>query len=106
MSPGMKQECRRLRQSVDAIDGGLQCRSDVLVRIFAESNVAVADLDELQIAFRRLFAGDRLTARDAASQADQQTGTGPGHAVQEPAAVDAVVVVRRIGKKFAHDWLS
>src|SRR5580658_3604445 len=47
---GVDDELRRLRKSVDLIDRCLQRTSDICVSRLVETDVAVADLDEVQIA--------------------------------------------------------
>ena len=60
-----------------------------------EADVAVADLDEREIAARRGRRPAPKAARreDAAADRPEQAGAGPGHAFEEPAAVDAVALV-------------
>ena len=48
-----------------------------------------------------VFAMNGLAARDAAAETDQQAGAGPGHAFEESAAINAVLIVI-FEDEFAH----
>ena len=76
----------------------LQCAGDILVCGLVEADVAVADLDEAEI--RRVFrwprrcratSGEESRGGHAACHGPYQAGSGPGHAAEEFAAVDAVI---------------
>ena len=94
---GVDDEVRPRRQRVDLGHRGAQALRHVRVRGLVEADVAVADLDEEQAlaaghrAVRRCARWQRAGLRDAGVQAPEQAGAGPGHALEEAAAVDAVV---------------
>jgi hypothetical protein len=49
---GVKDERRRFGRSLDLRDRGAQSRRDIGVRRFVESDVAIADLDEVECTVR------------------------------------------------------
>src|SRR5262249_38055719 len=85
-------------RGVDLVDRGLESGGDIGVGGLVEAHVAVADLHKAEIALRLLFAdrgkpaqavGLQHTAVDHA----QGPGSGPGHALEKTAAINAVMVV-------------
>ena len=92
---GMNDELRRMRKRVDFVYGGLQRGGDIRIRGLVESDMAIADLDEVKFALgsggRSLAESPR--AEDAAADGPENSGAGPSHALQESASIDAVVVV-------------
>ncbi len=93
---GVQQEVGLAGQRVDLVDGQLEGAGDVLIGGLVEADVAVADLDEaeLRCAFRhRLLAARRseeLRGGHASGNGPYQAGSGPGHAAEKVATVDAV----------------
>ena len=82
-------------KSVDFVDGGLERRGDIRVRWFIESDMAIADLDEIQFApaAARHFLSECPRTKNAAANGPDDAGAGPCHAFQESAPVDAVVIL-------------
>jgi hypothetical protein len=90
-------------KGVDLVDGDLERSDDVLVSVFAESNVTVADLDERkwrsgngQPGFVRNRAvsrdlGQVKGARHSSRQSEQEATACPRHTFQKPAPIDLVV---------------
>ncbi len=104
---GVNDEVGLLRQGVDLVDGGLQGGGDIGVRGLAEAHVAVADLDEVEFSLRGMLPAlaEGLRREDAAAHGPEDSGSGPGHAFQEAAAVDAVVIVV-VNDSFCHVHLA
>ena len=100
----MDQERGRSRHRVDAIESDPERLCDIFVCLFAESDVAVADLEEGKISRGRQGAscfcdlGESARCEDAAGYRPKQAGPSPGHAMKEAAAIDPVmfVVVRNV----------
>lgn len=94
---GVENEIRRRRQRVDLGHRFLQGAEHILVCFLVEPNVAVADLHEGEISadLRRLGAAWPQNSRDdeAAARGPEHARSGPGHAFQKAAPVDAVMVV-------------
>src|SRR4051812_1120281 len=92
---GVQNERGALRQRVDLRDRLLQGCGDVLVRLLAEADVAVAHLhEEDALALRRreqIQAAERERLWYAAREPPDRRRARPGHAAKEPAPVDAVV---------------
>src|SRR6266404_4864217 len=93
---GMNDEIRFVGHRVDFIDRCLQSSGDVRVSRLVETDVTVADLDKAEVP---TFAGIPAVAfgecpryRDATAHGPDQPGPRPRHTLQEPAAVDAIVV--------------
>src|SRR5258708_21252887 len=81
-------------QRVDFVHRRLQCRSDVRMGGLVEACMAVADLDEAEISFPAMCVFAKGSgARNAAGDCPDDACSGPGHAVQESAAVDTVVAI-------------
>ena len=91
----VRHEGRALWQGVDLGDGVGEGPGDIGVRRPLEADVAVADLDEVEI-LRAARLGGRLLdpARGQQPAGDRPDGGGacPGHAFQETSPVDAVRV--------------
>src|SRR5579863_8220705 len=95
---GMEHEFRGGGESIDLVDGRFQRRGYVRIGRFVEPHVAVADLHEAQTALDRF----RIHFREAAHTVGLQNtalhnaegaSSRPGHALQESAAVDAIMVM-------------
>ncbi len=89
---GMNDEVGRLRKRIDLVDCCLQRADHIGVGWFVETNVAVANLNETESRFGAGSAEGART-RDPAADGPDYTCSGPGHALQEAATVDAVVVM-------------
>src|SRR4029077_12486527 len=95
----MNEERRPRRHRVDAIKRNFESRGDILVRLFIEADVAVADLQKAKVGscwqrvsgFRNLSKGFRREY--ATADRPKQPGTSPGHALQKAAAINPVVFV-------------
>src|SRR5207247_8371899 len=98
---GLDQEVGPARQRVDPSHGLLERGGHaLLVRVLAEPDVAVADLDEREAA-RRRRAGtlpERAGREEPAAGSPDEPRAGPGHAFEEPAAVHAVGFVISDGR--------
>src|SRR5438309_11510400 len=95
---GVEDECRRRWQRIDLVDGCSQRSDDVSIRGLVESDVAVTDLYEAEVTFQRVMrrvfkVAKRERLYNAALNNQQCSGACPGHAFQESAAVNAVVVM-------------
>jgi hypothetical protein len=89
----MDDEVGRLRQCVDLFDGCLESGADIRVGGLVEAHMAVADLDEAQFARRRhRMLAEGLRRQHAAADGPDHACSGPGHALQEAAAINTVVV--------------
>src|SRR6266699_1294786 len=86
-----------VRQCVDFIDGCFQRSADIGVRRFVEAHMAVADLYEIKLAKLAFCAGrllaERPRAQYAVTDGPDDSRSGPGHAFEKAAPVDAIVVV-------------
>ena len=81
-------------QRVDLFDGGVQCARHVRVSGLVEAHVGVADLHEMEFALGGFgILAEGAGAQNAAADGPEDAGSGPSHAFEESAAVDAVVVV-------------
>src|SRR5581483_3857630 len=98
----VEEKIGRFRQRVDLGDSRLQRADNVLVRLLAESDMAVADLDEAEIALchpghrgvRRLAEAGR--GQHAAAERAEQSCPRPGHTFEKSAPVYAVRVAMGI----------
>src|SRR5580704_6685541 len=93
----MQQKRGSLRKRVDFVDGRLQRGRNVAICGLVESHVAVADLNETQLA-RRGTARSLCDLTQAiglqypAMHYAERTCSSPSHALQKSTAVHAVVV--------------
>src|SRR5262249_49710922 len=90
----MQDKLRPGRQTVNLGDRFLESSDDILVRVFVEPDVAVADLNEAEIA--RCYRVDRAKdfgGEHATTQGPKHTSACPGHAFQETTTIDAVGVL-------------
>src|SRR3954468_1906518 len=89
------------RHCLDLADGLFERAIDVRVRGLVESHVAVADLQEGErtCALRHRLVDKPERARYAASDCPEDAGPRPGHAFENFAAVNAIVI-RLIGAHF------
>src|SRR5262249_51848816 len=85
---------RPLLERVDLVDGRLEGPGDVLIRFLGEPDVAVADLDEREAPSRRSFGPSTEGAggEETSAHRPDEPRAGPGHALQEPATIDAVAL--------------
>ena len=96
---GVEDELGGAGQGVDAGDGLAEGGGDVEVGGFVEADVAVADLHEVQLTGGQDGRGtagglsEHARAEHAAGYGPEHASAGPGHAFEEAAAVDAVMVV-------------
>src|ERR1700761_8362156 len=94
----MDQKVRRMLQRGDLVDRFLQGRGDVSIRRFAQADVAIADLNEAETgasASAHLMAGhlaESFRRKNASAHRPNHPCAGPGHALQESAAVYSVFV--------------
>src|SRR5262249_27723506 len=91
----MNHEIGPLWQSVDLVNRDLQRRGDIRVRRLIKTDVAVADLDEAEIAAHRILLrtfGEHARDWDPSAQGPNQAGSRPRHTLQKPAAVDSIIV--------------
>src|SRR2546430_2726718 len=93
---GVNDEIWFVGHRVDLIDRRLQSCGDVLICWLVKADMAVADLDKAEVP---TFAGILTVAfgecpryRDATAHGPDKPGPRPCHALQESAAVDAIVV--------------
>src|SRR5689334_8257478 len=90
----MQDKFRPGRQSIDLCDRLLEGADDILVRIFIESDMTVADLDKAEVARRnRIDRAQDLGSEYAAAQGPKHTRARPGHAFQKTTAIDAVGIM-------------
>ena len=89
---GVDEKIRTARGRIDSPQCGLKRRGDVGVGRLVEADVAVADLHECEIRLRgRLhWFAEHPRRGHSAGKSPNQAGAGPGHALQESAAVNAV----------------
>src|SRR5207248_723129 len=99
---GVQKKFRSDGEAIDLVHSGLQSPRDVRIGRFIKAHVAVADLGEAQFASYFLGHLPRVQLRQAAHAVGAQhaaadhaksAGAGPGHALQEAAPVDAVMIV-------------
>src|SRR5690242_8049342 len=105
----MQQESRRGGRGVDPVDGHAQGGDHVGVSGFVEPHVAIADLNEAQLAVSsasRKTGGIAEAVRSQNSSLDDAQGSraGPGHTLQKPTAVNSVVVVIVNNQVFLLSW--
>ncbi len=103
---GVQDEGGRDRQRIDFVYGGLQGADNVRIRRFVEPHVAVADLDEAEVALV-FMAAERKAAQavgveHAAFDYAKGASSRPCHALQETSAIDSVMVV--VMQKFVADF--
>src|SRR6266487_6224624 len=94
----MNKERRRGRHCVDAIQRNFESRSDILVRLLIEADVAVADLQKAKVGSWQRLAGFRNLCQSfrrkyATADCPKQASTGPCHAMEKAAAINPVVLV-------------
>src|SRR5438874_13757984 len=94
---GVQKELGRNRQSVNLVHGGLQRSGNVWIRGLVEAHVAVADLREAQFAshflgVQRRQAAETIGTKDAAADHAEGSRASPGHAFQESAPVNSILV--------------
>src|SRR5262249_32955171 len=100
---GVDQEVGSSRQRVDPGHGLLERGgASLLVGVLAEPDMAVADLDEREAAGPGPAGAlaERLRREDPAAGRPDESGAGPGHTLEEPAAVHAVGFVISDGRFF------
>src|SRR5579871_1135894 len=71
-------------------------RDDILIRIFSEPDVAVADLHETQIGFHVMIVQilpETGGGQDPAAHGPEHPRSDPGHALEKSPPVDAVAFV-------------
>ncbi len=92
----VEDELRRLGEGVDPVDRLLKGANDIGVGGLVESDVGIADLDEIQ--FRggeRARIGQRIAERargeNAAGNGADHRRAGPAHAAKKAPAIDAIV---------------
>ena len=93
---GVDQEIGPLRQGVDPGHGLLERGGHgLLVRVLAEPDVAVADLDKREAARPRLSSvlAEGPGRKDPAACCPQDAGACPRHAFEEPATIHPVALV-------------
>src|SRR5437867_10638362 len=101
---GVQHERRMPRHCVELGDRFLKRRRDVLVRLLIEADVAIADLREEDVLFRGVGScppaelAQGIRPRYATLEQPKRRGTCPGHAPEEPPAVDVVfpMIVRDV----------
>src|SRR4029077_1970340 len=96
---GVDKERRRGGHGVDAIQSNLERLRHIFVRLFAEADVAVTDLQKAEIRSRRQGVS-RFRDLSKSSRCQHPTAygpkqpcAGPCHALEKAAAVDSVVFV-------------
>src|SRR5262249_58290870 len=96
---GVEHEGRRPGHRVDLFHRLFESARHVDVRGLAETDVAVADLDEAEIALGSvlLVLPEGPRRQEPTPDAPEHAGPGPGHALQEATAVDAVARPARAG---------
>ena len=99
----MDKQIRLGRRSVDLIDGGMQSAQHILIGVFAEPNMAIADLHEREGCGGKHVggvSGHMLVHRDlgkvegfrnSADHSEQNARPGPGHALQKATTVNVIV---------------
>ena len=92
---GMDHHRRLFLQLGDAVKRRLQGGVRVGVGLLVEADMAVADLDEGEPVARRRSEclAQSQSARNPARDRPDDAGTGPSHAFEETAAVNAVFIV-------------
>src|SRR5258708_29901428 len=96
--PGVEHELGRRRQGIDLVDSRFKGGSHVRIGRLVEPHVAVADLNEAEVSLGLLFSdlgktAEAIRLHDSAVDHAQGPRAGPSHALQEPSAVDSVIVV-------------
>ncbi len=95
----MNKERRRCRHGVDAIKGNLERLGHILVGVFAEPDMTVADLQKAEVGSCRQRVsglcnlGEGFRYEHAATDRPKQAGAGPSHALKKAAAINPVVFV-------------
>src|SRR4029453_8299956 len=99
----MNEERWRGRHRIDSIESNFESRSDIFVCLFVEADMAVADLEKAKVSRRQRLTRLRNLCQSfrreyAAADRPKQAGTGPCHAMEKAAAINAVmfVVVRNV----------
>src|SRR5439155_14713539 len=92
---GMDHERRPDRQRLDLADRLFERAIDVRIGRLIEADMAVADLQECEGGrrLRRGFPDDAERARHAARDRPEHPGPRPGHAFEDFAPADAIVMV-------------
>ena len=92
----MNDEIRCVRHGIDLVDGRLQSSGDVRIGWLVKTDVTVTDLDKAEVrAFAGIFAaafGECPRYRNATAHSPDQARARPCHALQESAAINAIVV--------------
>ena len=91
--PSMEHEGWLGRQRIDPRDRLLHRTDHVLVRLAFKADVGVADLNEAEVpglGAPRRRVRQAVGREDSTTDGPEQPRTGPGHALEEPATVDAV----------------
>src|SRR2546429_5988764 len=99
MARGVKNEFWSCRQTFNFAHRHFKRCRDIRIRGLVESHVAVADLDEAQLSHGVLRICFRHSAQGVGLQHStlnyaEGARTRPGHALQEPSAVNSIVVMR------------
>src|SRR5205809_397562 len=104
----MQEQLRRDLELIHPVNRKLQRAGDILVRFFGETDVAVADLREAEIAgllLRRVVGTEHTAAQDsAASDAPDHGRPDPRHAFQKSASVDSIIT-SLLDNLLGHDML-
>ena len=81
------------RAGVDLAHRSLERAGDILIRRLFEADMTVAELDEREVRRlgRRRLLAEHSRRKQAAADGPDHSGAGPGHALEEPASIDAVV---------------
>src|SRR5260370_41580334 len=89
-------ESRRTGHRVDAIESNLEGLRHIFVCLFAEADVAIADLEKAEIRSRRQRVsscfrdlGESSRRKHPAAYGPKQARAGPCHAVKKAAAIDS-----------------
>src|SRR5436305_8371951 len=104
---GMQDESRCSRQRIDLFDGGFESADHVRVSSLIETHMAIADLDETELAFGLVGANFRNPAEAVRLQHPafnyaEGASTRPRHALQKTATINAVVVMVMQNGVFIH----
>src|SRR2546430_16062293 len=94
----MNKERRRSRHRVYAIESNFESRRDILVRVLVKADMAVADLQKAKVGSWQRLGGlcnlcQSFRREYTAADPPKYAGTGPCHAMEEAAAINAVLFV-------------
>src|SRR6266446_3023085 len=89
----VNQKCGLLFQGIDSVHGLLESLRHILIRLFVESYVAVADLDEAEHTLLLSARPETTGCKHSRVHSPDQPGAGPCHAFEKTATLDSVTLL-------------